>query len=303
MQLSASSADAAVQQQKRQQRQQQTKQPPKRPAGVCNVVDVLSHLLSAAAGLAQMQGINLIVNGPLSVDPPISSSSRAGAAAASSSSTSLVLLPRPVRPLLAGVAGNVCRRVLGYCVDVALQCTPRGGQLCVTARASSGGVEVSLLHTGQAQPSRLHTSTASMDAAALGPQVSPAPALAAAEGGSPTGAAGTLLRKRKRQQPAAAVASASHPQSSVSVSGSSTGSSSGSSRWNTGLQELSSESGIRGGSSLITLDFARQILHSVGGSLHLHYPYHFMNAMTGQLEVGSNIEVWLPPPAATASGG
>lgn len=100
------------------------------------------------------------------------------------------------------------------------------------------------------------------------------------------GAAGSLVGKRKRQQ--ATPSSSSAGNDAVTSS---------SSRWSAGLQELSSGSGIRGGSSLITLDFARQILQSIGGRLSLTYPYHFMNAITGQLEVGSNIEVWLPPPA------
>jgi hypothetical protein len=276
MQLRPAAAATAADPDGQLKRQQQ--QVKKRPVqrGVCNVVDVLSHLLSAAAGLAQLQGVNLIINDPLSLDPPHSSTT----SSSTSSSTALVLLPRPVRPLLAGVAGNVCRRVLGYCVDVALQCTPHGGQLCVTARASSGGVEVSLMHTGQAQPSRLHTSTASLDAAALGTTID-APALAAAGG-----PAGSLVRRRKRKLDAAAAAD-----------------SSSSSRWSTGLRELSSRSGLRGGSSLITLDFARQVLQSIGGRLSLTYPCHFINAMTGQLEVGSNIEVWLPPPAPAPTAG
>jgi hypothetical protein len=112
----------------------------------------------------------------------------------------------------------------------------------------------------------------------------------------PVGAAGSLVGKRKRQQ---ATSSSSSSSSSGGANTNLTTSSS-SSRWSAGLQELSSGSGIRGGSSLITLDFARQILQSIGGRLSLTYPYHFMNAITGQLEVGSNIEVWLPPPAPSA---
>jgi len=286
------------------------KQGPDARPRVCNVADVLSLLLSAAANLAKAQGINLIVNHPLTLDPPLAntSSSSSGDArsstttaaaggdvgsgsSSSSSSTALALLPRPVRPLLVGVAGNVCRRVLGYCVDVALQITPRGGQLCVTARASSGGVEVSLMHTGRAQTNRLHTSTASIDAAALGAAAPAAPALAAgADDAAAAGAVGSLVRRRKRKRTSGSSTSSASSTSRV-------GSSSSGSRWSAGLQELSSSSGLRGGSSLITLDFARQVLQSIGGRLSLTYPCHFINAMTGQLEVGSNIEVWLPPPA------
>jgi hypothetical protein len=112
----------------------------------------------------------------------------------------------------------------------------------------------------------------------------------------PVGAAGNLVGKRKRQQGTSSSSSSSDGSMAVTSSSSS----SSSSRWSAGLQELSSGSGIRGGSSLITLDFARQILQSIGGRLSLTYPYHFMNAITGQLEVGSNIQVWLPPPTPTA---
>ncbi len=34
------------------------------------------------------------------------------------------------------------QRIVGYVVDIALQCTPPGGQVCVTARHDGGGVEV-----------------------------------------------------------------------------------------------------------------------------------------------------------------
>jgi hypothetical protein len=94
-----------------------------------------------------------------------------------------------------------------------------------------------------------------------------------------------LLRNKRRRQEAAAAATTSRGSSS--------------STWSKGLQELAASSGLRGGSSLITLDFARQVLQSIGGRLKLTYPHHFMNAMSGQLEVGSNIEVWLPSPAPT----
>jgi len=159
-------------------------------SGSCNVLEVLGSLLTAAAQLAAVQEVNLIANDPLQLDTTTtssssSSSSRSGSPAtaavqpqlpglatvvggdaastaavpaspfssesgSSSSSSTYTLLPRPVRPLLVGIAAAACKRVLGYVLHVALQCTPRGGQLCVTARQSAGGVEVEVLHTGQA---------------------------------------------------------------------------------------------------------------------------------------------------------
>jgi hypothetical protein len=61
-------------------------------------------------------------------------------------------------------------------LDVALQCTPRGGQVMVTAqRLGAGGaagarVVVAIMHTGRMAPARLHTR-------------SPALALAGSDGG------------------------------------------------------------------------------------------------------------------------
>ncbi|WIA10454.1 hypothetical protein OEZ85_010645 [Tetradesmus obliquus] len=68
------------------------------------------------------------------------------------------------------------------------------------------------------------------------------------------------------------------------------------------VQELSSSgSGRSSSSSLVSLDFAGQVLQEIGGRLAVVYPIQFINAVSGNLEVGSSIEVWLPAPAQGAA--
>jgi hypothetical protein len=239
----------------------------------CNLIDTIGHLLTAAANLALVEGKNFIVTPPLQLDqavtPPAGSSSGAGA-----------LLPRPIRPLLVGLAASTCRRVLGYVLDVALQCTPRGGQLSVTARESSGGVELSLLHTGQVQASRVHTTSKALS-----------PAL---HSSSSSGAA--------QQQPGVTSNISSSSTFAVDAASSAKRSSGSSKRSRRVVQELSSSASSRGSSSsLVSLDFAGQVLQEIGGRLAVVYPIQFMNAVSGNLEVGSSIEVWLPPPVQGAT--
>eukprot|EP00775_Hariotina_reticulata_P007126 gene7126-7340_t len=225
---------------------------------------------------------------------------RPGAAAAAARSAGRQQLPRQqllALPWAAGDAFDVNKTIelveesagsgefadaeLGM-ANVALQCTPRGGQLCVTARQSGGGVEVKVLHTGQASPSRLHTTRQGLGAVAA-PAV-PAPAglaLGPAEPGplqpgrdvSP----GHGLQPRQQQFPV--VAGARGRNSSSPLGG-------------RALQELAApgSTGSRSSSRLVSLDFASQLLQAVGGRLSVAYPEQFMNAISGQLEVGSSIE-------------
>ena len=241
----------------------------------CNLVEVLSNVLRAAGRLAELQGVTLIVNHPLQQpadhkqhsskakgSPSTGTSSSGGgvgvtASASSSpnsSSSSSELLPRPVPPLLVAVRGGVISRALGYVLDVALQCTPRGGQLCVTARQCSGGVELCVLHTGQLQPSRLHPSSRDMTAA-LPP----------------------LRRARRAWDNGTAAAGGARGVVAEIVEG-------------------ASLSGVGGGqgSGLVSLEFARQVIQRAGGRVSVVYPCHFMNAQSGQLELGTSVEVWLP---------
>jgi hypothetical protein len=72
-------------------------------------------------------------------------------------------MPRPARPVRAAVSAAVLQRAAAYVLDVALQCTPRGGQVLVSAqRLGAGGaagarVVVAIMHTGRMSPARLHT--------------------------------------------------------------------------------------------------------------------------------------------------
>jgi hypothetical protein len=95
------------------------------------------------------------------------------------------------------------------------------------------------------------------------------------------------------------VAARPQARSVTATAAAASGGSSGS-RWSRGLQELSSGIGLRGGSTLITLDLARQMLGAIGGRLQLSST-SVVNALTGQLEAGSNIEVWLPAPTPGVS--
>jgi hypothetical protein len=250
---------------------------PQQPAS-CNLIDTIGHLLTAAANLALVEGKNFIVTPPLQLDQaaaaPAGSSSSIGAGA---------LLPGPIRPLLVGLAASTCRRVLGYVLDVALQCTPRGGQLCVTARESSGGVELSLLHTGQVQASRVHTTSKALSPAGIHSSSS-----------SSSGAA--------QQQPDGISSSSSSSALAVDAAPSAKRSSGSSKRSRRVVQELSSSGSSRASSSsIVSLDFAGQLLQEIGGRLAVVYPIQFMNAVSGNLEVGSSIEVWLPPPVQGAT--
>jgi hypothetical protein len=192
--------------------------------------------------------------------------------------------------LLVGIAAATCKRVLGYVLDVALQCTPRGGQLWVSARQSAGGVEVKVLHTGQASPSRLHTTRQGLGTAG-------APTVAAAAGPvKDTFVTESLLPGR-----VVSLGQASQQQQQqIMLAAGPRGGRSSSSRAGRGLQELAatpSPGGSSSSSRLVSLDFATQLLQAVGGRLSVAYPEQFMNAVSGRLEVGSSIEVWLPPPA------
>jgi hypothetical protein len=260
----------------------------------CDLVEVVQHVLRAAAKLAAVQDVTLIINHPLQApdsgtthhphaqhsrsqsavpgagmgdqveassekDDPllsvVSSTSSSeeeqevtpdddpgqlGQADSGSGSGWQQAAALPPPPLLVGARPQVVQRSLGYVLDVALQCTPPGGQLVVTARQCSSGVELCVLHTGQLHPRRLHPSSRAMAAALPGP------------GGEAGGG---------------------------------------------GLGEQLGSSRLAGRvDGLVSLTFAQQLLQGVGGRINLVHPYHFMNASSGQLEVGTSVEVWLPRP-------
>ncbi|KAG2499044.1 hypothetical protein HYH03_003229 [Edaphochlamys debaryana] len=188
-----------------------------------NVVSAVAAVLIAAYKLATVSGIGFIVNSPLnSVLPrrrePGSGSGKkggdgassrrasagaaaevaaAGVAAAAGGASAPRLIPRPMRPLLVGVPAPLVQRVVGGMLDICLQSTPRGGQVCVSARQDGSGVGLTILHTGRMDLQRLHVRTrppALATAAAAGSPgrtaAAGASALAAAWTGGGSGSAG-----------------------------------------------------------------------------------------------------------------
>lgn len=140
----------------------------------CNVAQALSNLLTAAHNIALQMGILFLVDHPLYVVPsspksrrrapslkskPLAGPAAAGAASAprDGAATGEELLPRPSRPIHAAVEPSMVKRVMAYVVDIALQCTPKGGQVAVSARPAEGGVQIAVAHTGRMIAERLHS--------------------------------------------------------------------------------------------------------------------------------------------------
>lgn len=250
----------------KRKRQQVVRQPVS-----CNLIEAVRHLLTAASRMAQVRGLRFIIHEPLQLDGPLvqpSSVNSARSAVKHGTAETVVLLPRPIRPVLVGLAAGTCRRVLGYVLDIALQCTPRGGQLCVTARQGSDGVELNVLHTGQAQPSRAHTTSKSF---------------------KPPGysiGSGTTASSNSSSGDSSLPRHIAPGDNSIAAS--------------KGMQGSHLSSTLDSSSRLVSLDFAGQLLRSFGGQLSVVYPCHFINAISGQLDVGSNIKLLLPPAPATS---
>lgn len=188
--------------------------------GQCNVVDALGNLLSAGSKMAKLMGVALVALPPLhghgGGNRGVAAAAALGAAACLGSSMSTssseeveevgalagvdavvrppartalpaaaagapLLLPRPQRPLMAGVAAASLQRISGYLLDLALQCSPRGGCVLVSARQApgTGGIELCIQHTGRLHPDRLHAATRDLSggtAAAAGASAAPASA-------------------------------------------------------------------------------------------------------------------------------
>lgn len=84
--------------------------------GCCDAVATLASLLTTAAALAQTSGVNLVVAHPLQLDgPALGSSSDVGPTPGDEEGGGggVALLPRPVRPLLVGIAAGALCRIVG----------------------------------------------------------------------------------------------------------------------------------------------------------------------------------------------
>jgi hypothetical protein len=157
-----------------------------RGGAICNVVEALSELLPAAASLARASGVDLIALPPLRTthqhhhqpqhqqrreqrQQDATAQQRHGGG----DGTTPALLPRPARPLLASAPGATVRRALSCLLDLAVQCTPRGGRVTVGAREAPGGgglrgVEVAVTLTGHLAPGRRHAGSRGLGGAAAG---------------------------------------------------------------------------------------------------------------------------------------
>ncbi|GLC37758.1 hypothetical protein PLESTB_001473800 [Pleodorina starrii] len=273
-----------------------------------NLASAMAGVLTAAYRLAAVSGIGFIVNSPLSAVLPrrLAGGAAAGkprppapagdaarqeelaaaacdvdaAASSSSAGAGPRLIPRPARPLLVGVHGALVQKVVGYMLDIALQCTPRGGQVCVSARQDGAGVQVQLLHSGRMDLQRLHVrsrslahhhTTATTASAATTPSQHVAAAAAAAAypavaGGSRGGEAG------------AATALATRPAASGGGGG--------------------GGGGAQAGSGVLSVEIAQELAQQAGGHLTVSYPFNMVNAQSGTLDVGTSVEIWLPGPGA-----
>ncbi len=262
-----------------------------------NVVSTLMGILTAAMKMAAVSGIAFIVNAPLATvlprraarapQPTSSSSSlrkhqqgtNAGSAgsagtASADSEAPPQLIPRPARPLLVGVRAALVQRVVGYMLDIALQCTPRGGQVCVSARQDGTGVQLVLLHTGRMDLQRLHVRSRGLSAPAAPPPhattASMAPAGVAAVAGAGTGAIA---------RPHRAVA---HAPSA-------------------GVQGRYPSTGSVPGPGVLCVEMAQELAQQAGGHLTVSYPCQMVNARSGSLDLGTSVEIWLPGPGAGAA--
>ncbi|KAG2439228.1 hypothetical protein HXX76_004590 [Chlamydomonas incerta] len=271
-----------------------------------NLVAALAGVLTAACRLAAVSGIGFIVNSPLSAVLPRRSTGKprpgsgsgsaadgaalgaagdrapraqrpsSSAAAAAADLDSVVegprLIPRPARPLLVGVRAALVAKIVGYMLDICLQSTPRGGQLCVSARQDGAGVQLLLLHTGRMDLQRLHMRSRSLMAATT------APAAAAAAAAVPVMAA-------------AAARGGGH--AAVAAAGSGRGSAAQPS-----VTTTAGAGGAQAGSGVLSVELAQELAQQAGGHLTVSYPCNMVNAGSGSLDLGTSVEIWLPGPGA-----
>ncbi|GFR43764.1 hypothetical protein Agub_g4876 [Astrephomene gubernaculifera] len=285
-----------------------------------NLVAALQGVLTAACKLAAVSGIGFSVNPPLmaimprrssvgsasSKQPRPQAATDAGVATPAQLSMQLPedhasaehagpapgqgLIPRPVRPLLVGVRGVLLQRVVGYVVDIALQCTPRGGQVCVSARPEGAGVQVQVQHSGRMEPRRLQGRAGHRNGAAAPAGATTHVSLAAAAGtttavaGASAAAAGGVTKTRDGLL--------GHGSSSVvAAPGGGVGRVGG----------RGSGGGLQVGSGALSVEMAQELARQAGGRLTVLFPTNLVNAASGGVDVGTSVEIWLPGPSA-ASG-
>lgn len=154
----------------------------------CSPLDVVAEALAVAASRAAALGVTLelktskrgggvgearsggvgdeeisLSRSPLPVEG--GADGRASFAALSSSSSSppsLRLLPRPPRPLLAGIPASTLARATGDAVDSALQRCGRGGKVSVSVSSSSSSSSSSLLSSSSSSASSSFGASASL---------------------------------------------------------------------------------------------------------------------------------------------
>lgn len=244
--------------------------------GFCNVAQALSSLLTAAQSIAEQVGVALLVNHPLYIvrsskaKPKAPGLNPKPSLKAEDAVGALELLPRPSRPLNAGVEPNIVQRVMAYVVDIALQCTPKGGQVAVSAKPAEGGVQIAVVHTGRMCAQRLH-------ARSLARIV---PMRSSSSSSRPAAVSGAMYSRRVPEPGAVVPADVdlpcptAQPPSAAAPALRTT---------NTGL---------------VSLEFAQQLIEEAGGRISIMYPGKVLNAMTGILDVGTSVEIWLPGPQA-----
>jgi hypothetical protein len=54
------------------------------------------------------------------------------------------------------------------------------------------------------------------------------------------------------------------------------------------------QSEASGRAVLVSLDLAEQLVQQAAGHMHITYPFNMVNAETGQLDVSTAVELWLP---------
>eukprot|EP00198_Chlamydomonas_reinhardtii_P007713 XP_001697050.1 predicted protein [Chlamydomonas reinhardtii] len=161
-------------------------------------------------------------------------------------------------------------------LDICLQSTPRGGQLCVSARQDGAGVQLLLLHSGRMDLQRLHMRSRSLMAATTAPAAAASPSAAAAV---PVMAGASAAARGGGGHAVAGRGSGSqhaHPSGSTAAGA----------------------GGAQAGSGVLSVELAQELAQQAGGHLTVSYPCNMVNAGTGSLDLGTSVEIWLPGPGA-----
>jgi hypothetical protein len=185
------------------------------PGPSTNLASALAGLLAAASRLAAVSGVLFIASAPLGAGlAPRPRAAGGGAAHGESGEPGSAaehgepergrpapsLIPRPSRPLLVAVPAVLVQRLLSYVLDIVLDSTPKGGQVCISAAQDGTGVQLVVLHTGRLEPRRLHLRHISIPGAG---QPAAASGPVAPVHGSPPAASGVLSLEMAQELAAA----------------------------------------------------------------------------------------------------